>query len=188
MDVDKNKMDNHLPYKLELQNMPTIKKHALTEGEARSIPHLLWVSPPPRSSHSFALFSGLVYNEALSFIQLVWFPRSVYLVWELPSPLIVLATFTFMYFCGFPTYAINIPNYECSLQFWLEFWLFQFSWYLTKRFFLISICAYITIDLLYDQKDTLGIKYRRDKRRLLWAQSISTWPARVKSWIPTKFE
>lgn len=35
-DVDKNKMDNHLPYKLELENMPAIKegkiKTAFTKG------------------------------------------------------------------------------------------------------------------------------------------------------------
>lgn len=34
-DVDKNKMDNHLPYKLELQNMPAIKEGKIKTAFAK---------------------------------------------------------------------------------------------------------------------------------------------------------
>lgn len=34
-DVDKNKMDNHLPYKLELENMPAIKEGKIKTAFAK---------------------------------------------------------------------------------------------------------------------------------------------------------
>lgn len=65
-DVDKNKMDNHLPYKLELENMPAIKegkiKTAFTKGGRE------W-----EKERECSCWQCECEREAVSFIQLVRF-------------------------------------------------------------------------------------------------------------------
>lgn len=132
-DVDKNKMDNHLPYKLELENMPAIKegkiKTAFTKGgrewergrmrvcvcaSERQCPLSNWCGFSPACLP--ACLTYLV-RELASLILLEQQPLpSTPLVPLIPTTLTVpSATFTFMYLCGFhrSTSAINI----CTIPF-----------------------------------------------------------------------
>lgn len=134
-DVDKNKMDNHLPYKLELENMPAIKegkiKTAFTKGGREWERGRMRVCVCVRARGSVLYPIGAVsrlpaflpacltylVRELASLILLEQQPLpSTPLVPLIPTTLTVpSATFTFMYLCGFhrSTSAINI----CTIPF-----------------------------------------------------------------------